>query len=188
MVIIDKLKAFVQELDDKTFYTYLTAFLAGIVFVLGIVMFMSFNKITKLRSRVKQVNYNRQTIQELLTKFEKVKQQKAEVAAILEKDKNFKIVGYLDSLLAKLGLTQNKTNYTQSSENKESLPEYIEIKLVVQLTDLNMRQLVDLLHEIEKTERIYTKELEITRSATKPSIDVTLTIATLQPRAEGTEE
>lgn len=187
MVVLDKLKDFIQELDEKTFYTYLIGFLVAIVLLMSTTMFFNYRKVHALKKRISRINNNRKSLQDILTTYERVKQQKADVASMLDKDKNFKIVGEVDTVLTSLNLINNRTSYNQSSEVKESLPEYTEIRLVIQLADLNTKQLVELLHEIEKNERIYTKELEITRSPSKPSIDVTLSIATLQARTESTE-
>jgi beta-lactamase regulating signal transducer with metallopeptidase domain len=61
---------------------------------------------------------------------------------------------------------------------------YRESILKVELSDMNMKQLCELLDELNKNKRINTKELEITKSKTaKRSINVALTIATLEPRS-----
>lgn len=183
--MLDKLRSLIQDLDRREFYRYLAIFLGSVVFLMIIILYMGQRKISALKKRVTKINVSRQNLQEVLTTFERVKQQKADVAAILEKDKNFKIVGYLNQLISSLQLDGNKAGgFQQSEEPLEHLPEYNEIKIVVPFTNLNMQQLAELLHELEKNERIYTKQLEITKSPTRPTIDASLTIATLQARAE----
>lgn len=183
--MFDSLKQFIEGLDEKDFYKYLAGAIIAIVIIMGLILFVNYRSISALKKRTNRLNTNRQAVQEILTTFERVKQQKAAVASILEKDKTFKIVGYLDELIARLGLTPHKTGTMQQSEEPlEHLPEYNEIKIIVPFTDMNMRQLTELLNEIDKNERIYTKELDIVKSPTKPSLDVTLTIATLQARTE----
>jgi hypothetical protein len=187
--MLDKVKSFIQELEERDFYKYLAGFLVGIVLLMALIVYLGQRKITLLKKRANKINTQRQSLQEILTTFERVKQQKADVAAILEKDKTFKIIGYLDHVIASMNLGANKAGGVQQSEEPlEHLPEYSEIKVVVPFTNLNMKQLAELLQEIEKNERIYTKELDITKSPSKPTIDATLTIATLQARTEaGTE-
>ena len=184
MVLLDKLRSFIQDLDDKTFYQYVAIGMGSIILLIGLIWYTSYRKISFLKKRVMTVNKNRQKLQETLYTFEKVKEQQAHVATVLEKDRTFKIVGFMDSLLTRLNLASNKLNYHQSEEIKVSLPEYTEIKLVVTLQGLNMKQLVDLLQEIDANERIYIKELDITKSTAKPAIDVTFTVGTLQARAQ----
>lgn len=180
--MVEKFKAFIQDLDDREFYRYLAVFLAALVLIMGGIVFFNYRTTAQLKKRITRLNNNRHALQEILTTFERVKQQKADVAAILEKDKTFKIVGYLDQLIGTLNLTQHRAGLQQSEESLEHLSEYNEIKLIVSFADMNMRQLVELLREIEKNERIYIKELEITKSGGRPAIDVRLTIATLQAR------
>jgi len=188
MAILDKLKSYIQDLDDKTFYQYSAIVLGSIILIVSVIWYASYRKISFLKKRIVTVNKNRQKLQETLYTYEKVKQQQAHVATLLEKDRNFKIVGFMDNLLSQLNLTSHKINYHQSEEVKVSLPEYTEIKLVVTLQGLNMKQLVDLLHQIENNERIYIKDLDITKSTSRPAIDVVFTVGTLQARAqEGTE-
>ena len=48
------------------------------------------------------------------------------------------------------------------------------------LTGITMQELVDLLYnKIQNNNKIYTKELSITKTSQSPTIDVTLVIATL---------
>ena len=186
MIFLQRLKTFIQELDARTFYTYLLAFIGTVVLLMSGVLYFQYRSIKNLKKRMARVNNSRQTVQEILTNFEKVKQQKMDVDELLDKEKNFKIIGYIDQVITKLELTENKAGNIQQSEDfLVHLPKYSEIKIVVPFINLDMRQLAELLHEIEKNERIYTKELEITQSPTKPVIDVILTIATLQPRTAG---
>jgi hypothetical protein len=183
--MLEKIRSFIEELEERDFYKYSAIGLALIIVSMGSIMYLGHERIALLKKRAKRINLQRQELQEVLTNVERVKQQKADVAAILEQDKTFKIIGYIDGLIASLNLGPNKAGGIQQSEEPlEHLLEYNEIKVVVSFTDLNMKQLAELLHELEKNERIYTKELEIVKSPAKPAIDATLTIATLQSRTE----
>ncbi len=51
-----------------------------------------------------------------------------------------------------------------------------------------MKQLVDFLNELEQNNRISIKRLEITKSKTGQTIDVQMTISTLQQKIEASEE
>jgi hypothetical protein len=183
MVIINRLKNFIEELDERNFYHYLGGFLAVVVVLMLGIVYLQYSNVTALKKKIARLNRNRDSAQTILIKFEHVKQQKAEVAAILEKDKTFKIVGALNTILNELGLQPNKASHTTVTQNLESLPEYNEVRLTVNLVNLNTKQLTELLQEIEKNERMYSKDLEITKNI-KPTIDVTLTVATLLLRTQ----
>ena len=110
-----------------------------------------------------------------------VKKQRQDVNTLLEKDKDFRIKGYFNDLLEYLNISGNKIKSEISEEDLDN--EYTEIKLEAHLINLNTRDLCNLLNEIEKSERVYTKELEIFHFPKKPTtIEVNLTIATLQPK------
>ena len=114
----------------------------------------------------------------ILTRAASVQQQRKEVDAILEEDKDFKIGGYFKDVLTKLVLTSKKAVESPSQIDREG--KYRESILNVKFTDMDMKQLSELLNEIEKNKRIFTKELEVTTSRKTPQkIDVNLTIATL---------
>lgn len=187
MAIFDQLKDFIDDLDEKNFYRALIITITVIVLIITGILYLQQRKVAALKKRITLINKNRRTVQEILTKFEKVKKQKDEVAGVLEKDKSFKILGEFDKILQAANLSAHKASHTILTESLESLPEYNEVRLVVSLTDLNMRQLTELLQEIEKNERIHIKDLEITKNS-KPSFDANLTVATLLSKTQAPTE
>lgn len=184
--MVAELNRFLAELDKRTFYKYVAGLLAAMILIMGIIFYVHHRKILNLRTQIKKLNTQRDEVQRLLSTFECVKQQKSEVEALLEKDKNFKIVGYVDDLLTSLGLAGNKAGLQQSEESLENIGAYTEIKVVVTLSDISTRQLAELLQQIEKNERVHMNTLTITKSPTKASIDASFTLGTVQSRA--TEE
>lgn len=183
-----QLKAYIYTLSEREFILYASIGVGIMVCITAGVGYYGYASVKKLKKKISVLNTQRQEAQLLLSTFEQVKQQQASVAAELEKDKSFKIVGYVDSVLGNLNLVPLRASSTQTEQPLEYLPEYTEIKVVVHFTNMNMKQLTELLHEFEKNERIYTKELEITRSSGQQTIDVTLAVATLQRRTPEVEE
>ncbi len=60
---------------------------------------------------------------------------------------------------------------------------YEERSLEIKFTDITMKELAQLLQDIEQKKRIYSKSLEINVSKKQPhTIDVNLTIATLHKK------
>ncbi len=121
-----------------------------------------------------------------MTKDIQVKKQKAIVDEILNENKSFKLLGYFDEITNKLGIDKNVKEKSTSENTLEILTAkgYKEVRVNATFTELNTRQLAELLDEFEKNERIYTKNLEITKSSKTPTIDVEIVIATLQPETE----
>ena len=124
----------------------------------------------------------RKEVADLLGEFESVKKKEKEVSEILDQDRNFKIAQFMLNVMRDVDLAQNNSKEPELVE-EELDNEYTEIKLVTSFVNLNMQQLCMLLTKIDQDERIYTKEVIITKVPKKPFIDVTLEIATLKPKS-----
>ncbi len=180
MAALEKIKTFFEGLDEKTFYKYLAIYL-GIVFVLvGLMIFRYYQNINYLDQRINTVNELREDARQVLEKSVRVEQQHKEVNRILEEDPDFKIKGYFDNLIDKLNLPQpTLTRVTKTSRDEN----YEESSLEIKFTDITMKELAQLLQDIEQNKRIYSKALEINVSKKQPhTIDVNLTIATLHKK------
>ena len=87
----------------------------------------------------------------------------------------------------KLGLAQKKLSTEVSTASPEG--HYQESILQARFTVLSMKEVTELLQEIELNKRVFIKELDIATSKKQAnSIDVTLIIATLEPKQQETGE
>lgn len=189
MKIFDNIRNFFILLEEKDFKKYALIFFVLIFTILGFIFYRYFSKVSHLKKEIQRTNIAREDAKQLLTKHQKVKRQKILVDEILEKDKKFKILQFFDSVVEKLNLS-NKVSDKKISQNdleNSADQDYIEIKLDVTLSGMNMKQVNDLLNEIENNERVYIKSLEITRPNSVPAVDVNITIVTLQFKAGITE-
>jgi len=186
MELLNKIRDFIQDLEEKEFYKYLIIVFICLFLVISFIVFRYYRKINYLKGRIEEVNNIRvDDVQVILSRADVVKKEREEVNVILAKEEDFKIGGYFDNLLKKLGLSGYFKDKTVSP--KEISDQYRESELSARLSGMNTKQLCELLEELEKKKRIYTKVLEIKKSKRKPKgIDVSLTIATLQPKAEAT--
>lgn len=181
MEILKKTRTFIQELDEKELATYLIAALTAIFLVVSLTIIFYFRRVTNLRKQIVYVNEKREEIKTILNKYEKVEQQQKAVDQLLEENKNFKIRGYFEDLLATLNLKDKKTSDLEATKTEQD-NRYIEITLKASLGAMNMKQTCELLDKLEQNKIIYTKELEIAKSKKRPkTVDVMITIATLQP-------
>jgi hypothetical protein len=185
MAWLDPIKTFINNLDEKQFYLYLGGLL-GVVFLSVLLIVMLFyKKVNYYKKQIALVNEQRQEIQALLQKNFRVEQQQAKIKQLLAENENFKIGGFFDDLLKKLQLTNKKL--TSRVFPLEASNEYREIALEANFADMTMQQLCVLLNEMRANKLVYPKDLTITKSKTPRTIDVTLVIATLQPKSESTE-
>ncbi len=186
MNILNKVQEFVSSLNEKQFLKYVYILLTVTILFFALIIYRHFSKISSLKKELQRINYQRQEAQAILTKDIQVKKQKAIVDEILNENKSFKLLAYFDSITSKLAIDKNVKSATTSENTLEILNTkgYKEVRVNATLADLNTRQLAELLDEFEKNARIYTKNLEITKSAKTPTIDVEIVIATLQPETE----
>lgn len=103
---------------------------------------------------------------------------------IIAQDPNFKIAGYFEDVLNKLGLASKKSSKLEVTTPAQE-GRYQETVLNAKLSDMSMKELTELLKEIEQNKRVFAKELEITASKkTANTIDVNITIATLEAQTQ----
>lgn len=187
MQFIQKLYAYFDALERAKVYRYIIISVVGVLLLAGVSLYYVHRTVQSLQSELEEINDLRvNRVQPILRRIEHVKQQRKEVNAILAEDEAFKIGGYLDEKLDLLGIANNKKEETATQVVLDD--NYRESILSVKFAEIAMKQLTELLNIIEQNKRIYTKALDITRSTKAPrTIDVSLTIATLQPRTAASE-
>lgn len=178
MELLDKINGFIENLEIKTFYKYLAIIISCIVLLAGIIVFRYYRNITALQSKLVEINEERAKVQEILTKLQSVKEQRAEVDRMLDEKEQFYIKDYFLKLTTQLGIKNMKTD-RQRVTPLTGDERYSESELNIEFTQMDMKQLTELLQELSKNKRIYTKEIEIAKSPKQPKIEVKLTIGTL---------
>lgn len=186
MDIRDTLKDFADSTDKKTMQWFLAGFSAIILIIILLCIFQFYRTIGSLKKQLMLTNKRRGEVTELLQRYEQVKRQQATVDAILAKEKNFKISQAFEKLLAKVGIQNNKAQAPETA-SQQVLDGYTEWTLYANLTNLTTKKLSELLYAIEQEERIYTKEIDIEKVGNDKTINIKLTIATLEQKAENQE-
>ena len=188
MNLFTPIKNFIASRDNNEFYYYLGGLLLGLMLIMTGIMYYQSSRVGYWRKRISGINDYREEIRKVINKDQHVKSQRDEVDKMLNETPDFKIDGYFTDLITKFKLievhaTQRSVTYADRGDSK-----YREVLLNAKFDTMNMRQLCELLDAIEQNKRIYTKELEIVKSKKMPNtIDVNLTIATLQAKPEITE-
>lgn len=186
MRIITTVKNFLLALTKRDFFLIVASIVGFTVLVSGFIIYRYYDKINFFNQQLRRLNNERAEAQELLGKDLQIKQQQAVVEEVLKKNKTFYLLQYFDTVTSKLRLDQyvkDKRVTTNELENVRAQG-YTEIKLDVSIININMQQLAQLLYEIEQNELVSTRRLEITKANKLPAVDVEMTIATLQPKAE----
>ena len=187
--IINQITDFFWNLDKKQFNHIVIGLLAGTTLILGTTIYLQFRRARSFKKEMAVINNNRTSIKEILEKNEQIKMQQKRAEEILAKDKQFKLKEYFETLLNTMQPQPNLKSDPITTKDLENLRAqgYEEVGMDAELVNLNMKQLVDLLSALEQNERIDIKKLEITKSKQQPTIDVMLTIGTLQHKATTAE-
>ncbi|MFC1842437.1 hypothetical protein ACFLYU_02150 [Candidatus Dependentiae bacterium] len=180
MEFLRKIRDFIQDLEEKDFYKYLGIALAVLVLVLSFMVYRYYSNVSSYTREIEEINDLRSgQVRDILTRFEIVKKQREEANEMLKKELDFKIKGYFDKLLKKLNLKEYQKEEGRVIQ-KDISDEYSESEFSVRLDGMDMKQLCELLKELEATPRIKINLLEIRRAKKKSdAIDVDLTLSTL---------
>jgi hypothetical protein len=183
MIFFNKIRDFIYGLEERQFYYYSGIFLGIVIILSAGMIYYQYDSTTELIDAIDEINEERiNKVRPLLDKAARVKRKLKEINAMLAQEPDFKIGGYFKDL--KLPMQYSIATPTQTDRDDN----YIESALKASFNSITMKQLLELLQILEKTERIYIKELDIKKSV-KPenSIDVELTIATLLPKIVETD-
>ncbi|TET06140.1 hypothetical protein E3J79_02960 [Candidatus Dependentiae bacterium] len=183
MGLLDRIRDYITDFEEKELYRYVIIFLGSIILLIGVLLFYHYRTISNLRLRIKSINKMREEdVQVILSKANYIQRQLQDIDTLLAEDKNFKIVGYFKDVLDKLNLADKKV--IETSSQIERPDQYRESILDISFDDMDMKQLTELLKELEENRRIFIKKLEILRSKTPKKLEVNMTIGTFLLKSE----
>jgi hypothetical protein len=159
---------------------YYGVFAGVFLTIAAIIIYSHFSTMARLSQQLKDINKQRSSAQKILIKNKEILAQQEAVKDILQQEPNFYIGKYFtNDLMQQINLPI--TSGPDLSETDVGNG-FIERKLTVTFGHINMKQLTELLLKIEQKERVYTKELKITKDIKDGLLNVTLIIATLEPQ------
>jgi hypothetical protein len=179
MLGFEKIKNYIKNLDTRETYRLIGITLGVVILIVTIMLYTYSRGVKRLQETLVKVNKQREEVRKILEKNARVQKQQFKVDDILAQNKNFKIKEYFNSVIQSLNLS-NLVSKEPEISSEDLVTGYNAIKLDVSLSGLNMKQLTDLLYKIEQNERVYTKDLKITKNLRAPTIDVSLVIATFE--------
>ncbi|CAN5169825.1 hypothetical protein BH09DEP1_BH09DEP1_5850 [soil metagenome] len=181
MTFLEQLQSKINNLDEYTWYKYVAVAAGLFLILIGLILFFYFSALKKWELRLNGINESRQEAKRLVEKAQRVYKARDEVTTILKEDPNFKIKEYLQEVMAHLGILQNVVSENVVVTGQDD--NYSETVATYQLAGISMKQLTEFLNEIDENQRVFAKELDITKSKKMPrTIDVSIVIATLMPK------
>ena len=175
------IRAWFESLDANTFRNYAIAAGGTIATLIVALTYFYYQSTSSFVQDIEKVNEDRLEVRKLLANADRVKRQQVVVRKMLEENIDFKINGYLTNVLEKLQIDRyaEPLTSTQTDQNEQ----YREDTASTTLTGISMKEVAELLQELEKTEKIYIKELSISRDKKRAgTVKVAITIGTLVPK------
>ncbi len=180
MEFFEKIRDFIKGLEDVDIYKYFAAFFAAMLIILSLFIYLHYSRVNKYLTDIKNVETMRSQTKKILSDYKAVTAQKEVVEEILAQNKDFRIGEAYQSILEKTGLLRFQTDQTTPTAG-ESVSGKTEILISSHFAGITMKQLTDLLLAIANVPQMYTKDIVIKKSPTMPTIDVEITVATLEP-------
>jgi len=181
MASLESLKDYLQGLSHKEVLRIISLYAIIFMALVGFFLFRHFNTIAELDEKTRLLNKARGQIQQVLTSYEHIKNKKKEVDKLLAEDKNFYLQKYYQDTIAGLNISNPVASTLQSSAGPAG---YTEDSLQITLSQISMKQLCDFLQALQSKQRVFVRNVDITKANVDKKINVNMSIATLKPIAE----
>jgi hypothetical protein len=183
MAVLDPIVDFIKQADEKELYTYLGVF-AGVFLVLfGLLVYYHWSQVSWYQTQLRKLDKERSTTRTILQDTLLVKAQQQQVEDILTQDKDFIIGQAYKSIIQQSQLASREVNRS-TPRTGESISGKTEVQISSILKGLTMKEVTDFLLAIAKVPQLYTKDITIKKNAGRPTVDVDITVATLEPSLE----
>lgn len=179
---INQIMDFFWNLDKKQFKNLYIILLTSTLTIFGLTIYLQFNRIKTSQKKMVEINNNRQLINKILEENEILKMRKKRGEEIIAKDKDFFLKKYFEDLVDSHQLRSNLKSVQLITNDPENLRAqgYQEVVIDAILENIDMKQFVELLNDLENKDRIVIKKIELDKSKQQPTINVSLTISTLE--------
>ncbi len=181
MVIFAYIRDYIARYDDRQLRKAIITLSTVFCLLVFYLFYIKYTNTQDFFARIASLNKERVRTQKIILLRTQLKSERQDADLLLDEDKNFRLLDYFNILMKDLGIMPSSDPQVGTPRDLDM--GYNEIELTALFMNINMRQLVILLENIDKNKRIYTKELIIDKSQKTPTIDIKLTIATLEPVA-----
>lgn len=169
---------FIRQFDTHEIYRLIIGIGMGIILFLTLFLYRYYSVSGQLEQRLTRINKQRTEARSLIENYERVLTQQQKVDTLIKEDPSFKIKNFFATTLQTLQLTGSLTKETEVA-SKTIADGYVEVDLIAQLQNITMYQLLELLYRIEENQRIFVKDIKITKT-TSSSLQIALAIATFE--------
>lgn len=166
--------------ERRELLMYAGGFFGILALAMGLLLYFHQSRVSFYKKELKKMDSLRIQTKQLLTQYKRVKAQQATVEELLGQNKDFRIGQAFQALVQKTGLSGYIKDPTPPSTH-EVISGKQEVQISSLLVGISMKQVTDLLAQIAATPQLYVKELTIKKTPQARSVDLDITIATLEP-------
>lgn len=185
MMVFDLIRDFVASFDRRELRLWGAVYVGVCGFiVLGIIVWHIFT-LKDIKTKIITLNKSRTTVQEILTQYQAVEEQKNKVAEDLKANEGFRIQKFFQDMQAKYPAAHQAT----SEFSFQKLPNgYTEESLALSFSNIDTQQLCEILQDIEQQPLVYITldGIDISKISHAKKINVKMSIATLRAEEKKT--
>lgn len=170
--------------DTQEQYIYIGSALGAFFLIFGFIWYFTNTRVSKYNELLTKVQKQKSEASNLIEKRKVVLQHKEQVDSIIEKNKDFRPTQAYQNIIRKLGLEKYEGNEKTSQEQGEKIDGKVELRVVSSLFGITMKQVTDLLNEIATVNQLYPKSIIIKKNPSTQTVDIDLTIASLEQATE----
>ena len=176
MIIFDPIRDFIRNLDRRELLRWGGAYITLSIFVVIVILVRHVILLKDIKAKIVLLNKSRTGVQEILTKFQVVDQQKNKVVEALNRDKKFKIQIFFQTLGTKLPAARSVVPKFLRTKLASG---YWQESLGLDFSQIDTKELCELLQDIENEPLVYVIFVDITRVSHAKKFNVSMSIATL---------
>lgn len=180
MQFFDGLRDMIKYADDRELVKYLGAFGAAFLLLFGLLFYFHYSRVNWYKNQLKVLGTWRKQTQKILSDFQLVKAQQEQVEDILAKDKDFRIGEAFQSIISNANLRNKIVDMSPIPTPGETISGKTELQMTSTLRGLSMKEVTDFLTMIAQVPQLYTKDITIKRTPGRPTVDIDITVATLE--------
>lgn len=183
MDFLESIRTRLENADEKELYSYYGIIGGALFFLFALLVYNHYSRVSWYKFELNKINTQRNLTRQILRNAKLVKAQQQQVEEILAQDKDFRI-GEAYQTIIRTGNFASKLVDQSAPTTGESINGKTEVQVIAKLKNLSMKEVTDLLAMIASVPQLYTKEVSIQKPHGKSTVDLDITVATLEPSSE----
>jgi hypothetical protein len=174
--IVEKIYSF----DDKKLKSFVIVYVCCFFLLLCFLQIIFIFKKNSILDEIKKLDEARNSIKGLVEKKNWLESEKKTIDDLLKKDENFRIKEYVISILSKHNLINNLQGDYDTVRAQPEKPGYNELLMSFELRGLTMKQLVNVLIDMEHDKKILFKEIILRYDENDKKINLVAVVSTIK--------